>query len=97
MPAITSMAEFVRKPGEIVDRLHETQQPLYLTRNGKSSVVVMDAAAFERAMSFREQARERETRVYDGILRGIEDFQRGDVTDAKEGLARIREAKGWRS
>ena len=46
-------------------------------------------------MSFREQARERETHVYDGIMRGIEDFQRGNVTDAKEGLARIRSEKGW--
>ena len=33
--------------------------------------------------------------VYDGIMRGIEDFQRGNVTDAKEGLARIRSEKGW--
>lgn len=95
MPAITSIAEFTRKPGEIIDKLHETQQPLYLTRNGKSSVVVMDAKAFERAMSFREQAREREVRVYGGIMRGIEDFQRGNVTNAKEGLARIRTARGW--
>ncbi|WP_154052954.1 type II toxin-antitoxin system Phd/YefM family antitoxin [Olsenella uli] len=95
MPAMTSIADFTRRPGEIISELHETQQPLYLTRNGKSSVVVMDAEAFERAMSFREQARERETRVYDGIMRGIEDFQRGNVTDAKEGLARIRAEKGW--
>lgn len=95
MPAMTSIAEFTRKPGEIIDRLHETQQPLYLTRNGKSSVVIMDAQAFERAMSLREQARKRETRVYDGIMRGIEDFQRGDVTDAQEGLGRIRAKKGW--
>ena len=95
MPAITSIAEFTRKPGEIIDKLHETQRPLYLTRNGKSCVVIMDAEAFERAMSFREQAREREVRVYDGIMRGVEDFQRGNATDAKEGLARIRATKGW--
>lgn len=95
MPAMTSIAEFTRKPGEIIDQLHETQQPLYLTRNGKSSVVIMDAQAFERALSYQEKARQRETFVYDGIMRGIEDFQRGNIADAKEGLERIRAKKGW--
>ena len=39
--------------------------------------------------------REREMRVYDGVLRGYEDFCAGRVTPAREGLAALREKKGW--
>lgn len=97
MPAIASLTDFNRNQNEIVAQLHESGQPLYLTRNGKASVVVMDAEAFDAAMSFRTEMREREMRVCNGILRGYEEALDGKVTEAREGLARIRAAKGWES
>ena len=43
MPAVTSLSDFNRNQSEVISRLSETEEPLYLTRNGKSAVVVMDA------------------------------------------------------
>ena len=63
MPAVTSLSDFNRNQSEVISRLSETEEPLYLTRNGKSAVVVMDAEAFDRAMSFRNEVHEREMSV----------------------------------
>lgn len=95
MPAVTSLSDFNRNQAEVIGRLEETQEPLYLTRNGRATVVVMDAGAFDRAMSVREEAREREMAVYDGLMRGYQDVLDGKVSPAAEALARIREKRGW--
>ena len=95
MPAVTSLSDFNRNQSEVIARLSETKEPLYLTRNGKSAVVVMDAEAFDRALSFREEVRERELSVYAGLLRGYQDVQDGKVSDAASAFARIRAEKGW--
>lgn len=51
MPAVASLSEFNRNQTALIDTLEKTQEPIYLTRNGKASVVVMDAAAFDRMVS----------------------------------------------
>ena len=68
---------------------------MYLTRNGSACVVVMDAAAFDEAMDFRNELREQEMRTYRGIMRGVEEFSGGDFIDADEADKRIRAEKGW--
>lgn len=95
MPAVTSLSEFNRNQSEVISKLAETAEPLYLTRNGKAAVVVMDAEAFDRAMSFREDVRAREMEVYGGLMRGYQDVKEGRVTDASDAFARIRQKKGW--
>lgn len=95
MPAVASLSEFNRNQTAVIEKLEETQQPLYLTRNGRASVVVMDAAAFDRAMSYREEARRREIEVYQGLMRGYEDVLAGKTSDARSALAELREKKGW--
>ena len=95
MPAVTSLADFNRNQSAVISRLSETAEPLYLTRNGKSAVVVMDAEAFDRAMSRRQEEREREMDVYQGILAGYQEARDGKVSEAADAFARIRAAKGW--
>ena len=95
MPAVASLSEFNRNQSSVIDRLAETQEPIYLTRNGKASVVVMDAEAFDRMTSFREEARRREAEVYQGLMRGYQDVLDGKVLDAEDALSDIRAAKGW--
>ena len=95
MPAVESLAEFNRNQTSVIEKLAETQEPMYLTRNGKASVVVMDAAAFDRAMSFIGETRQREMGVYGGLMRGYQDVLEGRVSNAKEALAKIRASKGW--
>ena len=48
MPAVASLSEFNRNQSAVIDRLERSQEPMYLTKNGKASVVVMDAAAFDQ-------------------------------------------------
>lgn len=95
MPAIRPLSDFTRNQASIIDSLAETKEPIYLTRNGSACVVVMDAAAFDEAMDFRNELHEQEMRTYRGIMRGIEEFSEGDFIDADEADRLIRAEKGW--
>lgn len=55
----------------------------------------MDAEAFDRAMSRKQEKREREMDVYQGILAGYQEARDGKTPDASDAFARIRAAKGW--
>lgn len=95
MTAVASLTDFNRNQNAVLADLRDTQKPMYLTKNGKACAVIMDAEAFDRMMAEREETRSREERVYQGILRGIEEFQCGETTDAAKGFAAIRDRKGW--
>lgn len=95
MPAVASLSEFNRNQVEVITRLQETKEPLYLTRNGSSAVVVMDAEAFDEKIAVRDELREREMEVYAGLMRGYQNVLDGNVTDADEVFASIRKEKGW--
>ena len=96
MPAVASLTDFNRSPNSVLDELKTSQEPMYLTKNGKACAVIMDAEAFDRMMTERNETRSREERVYRGILQGIEEFQQGKTTPASEAFATIRTNKGWR-
>lgn len=95
MPAVASLSEFNRNQSAVIDALHQTQQPMYLTRNGRASVVVMDAEAFDRVMSRKDEAHRLEKEVYEGLLRGYRDAQEDKISNAKDALKQIRASKGW--
>ena len=95
MPAVASLTDFNRNQNAILAEINATQKPMYLTKNGKACAVIMDAEAFDRMIAEREKTRDREDRVYQGIIRGIEEFQRGETTSVAEGFAAIRDRKGW--
>ena len=95
MPTVASLSEFNRNQTTLIDTLEKTQEPIYLTRNGKASVVVMDAAAFDRMMSVKERAQKCEMDVYQGLMRGYADVLEGKTSDAKSAIESIRVKKGW--
>lgn len=95
MPAVKPLSEFNRNQSSVIDELAETQQPIYLTRNGSASIVVMDAEAFDRAMSFRSSVYANEMRVYGSLMKGYADYRQGDVVEASRAEAEIKRAKGW--
>lgn len=95
MPIVKPLSDFNRNQSSIIDELEQTQRPIYLTRNGTASIVVMDAGAFDRAMSFRASAYANEMRVYDSLMKGYDDVQQGHVVDADQAEEEIRRAKGW--
>lgn len=95
MPNVRSLSDFNRNQAAFIDELGRSKEPLYLTRNGRSSVVVIDSDAFDDMASFKDRLRQREMRVYDGIMRGFEEVRSGDAVPADEADALIRQAKGW--
>lgn len=95
MPAMTSLSEFNRHQSETISELEKTGEPLYLTRNGKSAVVVMDADAFDRMVSAKEELRTREMAVYDGLMQGYQDVLDGKAAPAQDAFTRIRFKRGW--
>lgn len=95
MPKVRSLSDFNRNQTSLIEEIRDTKEPLYLTRNGRSSVVVMDSEAFDELVSFRSELKAREMRIYDGLMRGYESFLAGNVTSVVDADERIRKAKGW--
>ena len=95
MPQIKSLSEFNRSQNAMIDDLEKSGEPLYLTRNGSACIVVMDSAAFDAAMSFRNEVYEQEMRTYHGIMRGYQEYLDGDVHDAVDVMADLRALRGW--
>lgn len=95
MPAIKPLSEFIRNQNAVIEQLSSSHEPLYLTRNGSASVVVMDASAFDDLLAFRDEAREREMRIARSLARGWGGYCSGDAVSAEDADAAIRAAKGW--
>lgn len=95
MPQIKSLSDFNRNQNAMIEELEKTGEPLYLTRNGSACLVVMDSAAFDKAMSFRDELHEQELRTYRGIMRGYEQCLNGETTSADYVFSRIRANHGW--
>lgn len=95
MPSVVPLSEFNRNQTEVIEQLHESGEPIYLTRNGRATVVVMDAEAFDRAQAMRDELREREMETYFGMLRGFHDYVDGNLMSLEEADARIRTKMGW--
>lgn len=95
MPAVKPLAEFNRNQSAVIDELQESGQPIYLTRNGSASIVVMDAEAFDREMSYRTNAFANEIRVYNSLMKGYLDVVDENLLPADKAECLIMKNKGW--
>ena len=77
----------------MVDECERSSDPIYLTRNGSASLVVMDAAAFDREMAIHERVRDREIRVQKSIERGYEDYLAGRYLPLDQALDEADKAR----
>ena len=96
MPDVMPISELQRNFKEVVSKCERSSEPIYLTRNGSASVVVMDAEAFDREMAIHERVRDREIRVQKSIMRGYEDYLAGRFVPLDQALDeadRAREAR----
>ena len=82
MPQIKPLSEFNRNQNALIEDLSHSGEPLYLTRNGSACVVVMDSAAFDAAMAFRNEIYEQE-------------MQEGKLHDAQDVMDELRALRGW--
>ncbi len=96
MPAVKPISDLQRNLGAIADSCHQSGEPVYLTKNGSASLVLIDAAAYDEQTRVLNAVREREERVQRAIARGYDDLLNGRVrpwSQAKLDAAKIREAR----
>jgi prevent-host-death family protein len=87
MPLIRPISDLRNKTPEIAKLCHESGEPVFITKNGASDLVVMSAAAYER-----DQAR---LKLYELLDAAEQDVRRGDRGVTLKRLAAIlREARG---
>ena len=96
MPVTIPVSELQRNFKSTLDRCERSSEPLYLTRNGKASLVVMSADAFDERMSELETARSLGSRVKDDIIRGYEDYLAGRCLPADEAFDAVEHARDMR-
>jgi prevent-host-death family protein len=86
MPSIRPISDLRNRTPEIAKLCHKSGEPVFITKNGVSDLVVMSAAAYER-----DQAR---LKLYELLDTAEEDVRRGDrgVT-VKRLTALLREAR----
>jgi prevent-host-death family protein len=74
---ISPLTEFKRDSARMIARIRETGRPQILTVNGKPSVVVMDAAAWQ---DLQDQLDHAETVA--GIRKGLQQARAGEGIEA---------------
>lgn len=75
---IRPLTEFKRETAQFTRRLKETGKPAFLTVNGKASLVVMDAGAWQEMQNRLEYADS-----VAGIRKGLSQIDQGEGEDAK--------------
>ena len=93
MPTVMPVSELQRNFKKVVDECERSSDPIYLTRNGSASLVVMDAAAFDRELAIHERVRDREIRVQKSIERGYEDYLAGRYLPLDQALDEADKAR----
>ena len=71
---------------EIEKRCIESNEPVFVTKNGYGRLVVMDIDYYERMMRKIGEA--------NLINRGIEDYEDGNVVDGKSAISKLRAKHG---
>ncbi len=94
MPVTMPVSELQRNFKSTLDLCERSSEPFYLTRNGKASLVVMSADAFNERMAELEVSRSRESQVKDDIIRGYEDYLAGSYLPADEAFAAVERRRG---
>jgi PHD/YefM family antitoxin component YafN of YafNO toxin-antitoxin module len=82
MPRIIPIRD-LKNTSEISRLCHETNEPIFITKNGYGGMVIMSAQIFEERMFMQD--------VYNKLAESESDVAAGNVKDAKKSLKRIRE------
>ena len=96
MPIVRPVSDLQRNIGSISAECKETKEPVYLTKNGSASLVVIDAEAYDEQARVLADLREKEERIGRAISRGYDDLVNGRMRtwkQAKRDADRIREAR----
>ena len=94
MPLMEPISEMQRNSASLTERATQTKEPIYLTKHGKASVVLIDAEEFDRRMSYRDAIIEREQDRYAGIMQGHSQIAQGDGVPLDTALRQLEETWG---
>lgn len=86
---IHSLSDFKRQTAGFLTRMRKEGRPLVLTVNGKSELVVQDAASYQKLLNRLE-----EMEAIVAIRQGISDHEAGRVTSLKDFAADFRKRRG---
>lgn len=86
MATIRPSSELRNNYGEISDICHETNEPVYLTKNGTGDLVVMSIEAFERLAAAELRGL---------LLEGIGDLRDGKKCSLEEFKMKMNEEFGF--
>lgn len=89
---IDSLTNFKRQTSQYLERLQETGDPVVLTVNGKSQVVVQDVTAYQRLVELAAKADRQET--IDAIREGLADVEAGRTKPARVALRALAKKYG---
>jgi len=81
MPHIIPIRD-LKNTGEISQLCRETNEPIYITKNGYGDMVIMSIQTFEERLYLQD--------VYSKLAEAENSVSSGRVTNAKESLLRIR-------
>lgn len=99
MALIRPCADLRNNYNEISRICHETNQPIYITRNGTNDLVVLSDAAYENlTKDFEETAEERVDRLlaekFDKHYSNFKEFQKDIFENIAIAIKQIEDAKG---
>lgn len=85
MPQIVPIKE-LKNTNRISQMCHESNEPIYVTKNGYGDMVIMSMEAYERQMVLAEAEAK--------LAAAEEQVAAGNVLDAKKAFAALREKYG---
>lgn len=89
MPVTVPVSEMQRNSAALTEQAMRSKQPIFLTKRGKSAVVLLDADEYDRQMAYRDAILAREERVRAGIERGHEEVLQGKTVKLGDALAQL--------
>ena len=81
MPQIIPIKD-LKKTSEISEMCHNTNEPVFITKNGYGDMVIMSMEAYEETMKKLD--------IYSNIEISEEQVKNGQVKDAKKSLENLR-------
>ena len=85
MPNIIPIKD-LKKTGEISTLCHESDEPVFVTKNGYGDMVIMSIEVYERNMFLID--------TYAKLAEAEEQVKRGEVRDAGDALSDLRRKYG---
>lgn len=86
MPIIISGADLRNRYVEVSKKCHETNEPIFVTKNGKGDVVVLSIESYDRLISVAS-ARSK-------VLQGVEEAEDGNLLPKEDALLEARSKSG---